>query len=505
MVEPLLIDDHPSESPLLAAKNYDVCLILLAWFALGWLLRLIHLFTTYKEARRYAASSSCRFDDVPFHNLVVPLDVDTRRRFLAYLRTRVLPAPTAAAPAYTSPVLLHSAKLTGPRGSASLELILESAHDAALQVYWGGTISSDPSSYADSLVPLNKLSRRDRPSAEAPSYSTPSSSRVGPECGSGGGSDRGSSSSFSSATARTLVGSVRQRLSMSARTQPVVRELSAIELSTPSPLSQRRCDGGGGGSSSSSFTTSGAAGHHSSQPTLGQPSYAKAIEPSHALQPRSYSRCSPPIRIAGGPEKTTITLTPEQTAARNDEIFGDTGATLPTPEGSTAVLLFSQISSQVCQPCANPEGGGGTQLPSAVINAAPRAAAHAVAISLTFEAVEGDTPATTASGAPAATDPLQAAGANSKGMKGVVGPHVLSTPEGPMKLAEIFGQENWVDEPCVACLTDPREIILLPCRHLCVCSQCFSHLTIDRCPVCRAAFSSYLRFEAPEGEGGDRD
>ena len=74
-----------------------------------------------------------------------------------------------------------------------------------------------------------------------------------------------------------------------------------------------------------------------------------------------------------------------------------------------------------------------------------------------------------------------------------------------MKLAEIFGQENWVDEPCVACLTDPREIILLPCRHLCVCSQCFSHLTIDRCPVCRAAFSSYLRFEAPEGEGGDRD
>ena len=166
------------------------------------------MLTSLKEARRHAATNSCRFDDVPLHNLVVPLDVDTRRRFLSYLRTRVLPAPTAAAPAYTSPVLLHSAKLVGPRGSGSLELEFESAHDAALQVYWGGTISAEPSSYADNLVPLGKLSRRDRPTAEAsvgaPSYSASSSSRVGPGCGGGGGSTSNSATTTTSSTSSTL-------------------------------------------------------------------------------------------------------------------------------------------------------------------------------------------------------------------------------------------------------------------------------------------------------------
>ena len=56
--------------------------------------------------------------------------------------------------------------------------------------------------------------------------------------------------------------------------------------------------------------------------------------------------------------------------------------------------------------------------------------------------------------------------------------------------------DDWEAEKCVACMEDPRDTILLPCRHLCVCAGCFELLTpLDRCPVCRAAFSSYLRFD----------
>ena len=86
-------------------------------------------------------------------------------------------------------------------------------------------------------------------------------------------------------------------------------------------------------------------------------------------------------------------------------------------------------------------------------------------------------------------------------MRGDVTQQLLATPDGNMQLAEVYGLENLAEEPCVACLSEPRDTILLPCRHLCVCSSCFSHLTLDRCPVCRTAFNSYLRFEAGELHG----
>jgi hypothetical protein len=75
-----------------------------------------------------------------------------------------------------------------------------------------------------------------------------------------------------------------------------------------------------------------------------------------------------------------------------------------------------------------------------------------------------------------------------------------------------YGMEESEGAECIICLTDPKEVrvqllpryfcltplpflcayqvALLPCRHLSVCSGCFSQ--IERCPVCRSTFSGYL-------------
>ncbi|KAK3585337.1 hypothetical protein CHS0354_004603 [Potamilus streckersoni] len=46
--------------------------------------------------------------------------------------------------------------------------------------------------------------------------------------------------------------------------------------------------------------------------------------------------------------------------------------------------------------------------------------------------------------------------------------------------------------PCVVCLTSQREILLRPCRHLCLCSNCFLALPVPRkCPVCRQDVEEY--------------
>ncbi|EDW75993.1 uncharacterized protein Dwil_GK19052 [Drosophila willistoni] len=48
---------------------------------------------------------------------------------------------------------------------------------------------------------------------------------------------------------------------------------------------------------------------------------------------------------------------------------------------------------------------------------------------------------------------------------------------------------------CVICMDRNRNIVILPCRHLCLCKECsqqFEQRFEDRCPVCRNAISSFL-------------
>ncbi|KAL9657609.1 hypothetical protein ABK040_012688 [Willaertia magna] len=67
------------------------------------------------------------------------------------------------------------------------------------------------------------------------------------------------------------------------------------------------------------------------------------------------------------------------------------------------------------------------------------------------------------------------------------------------ELDEVYGADendpNEVEE-CIVCFTDPREIILLPCRHKCVCRECFKR--IDKCPICRSNVRSFLNIKGEE-------
>ena len=61
------------------------------------------------------------------------------------------------------------------------------------------------------------------------------------------------------------------------------------------------------------------------------------------------------------------------------------------------------------------------------------------------------------------------------------------------QLQDIYGSnENEIDfsEECVVCLTNDREIALLPCRHNCICHTCFLHL--DKCPICRTKIKAFV-------------
>jgi len=47
---------------------------------------------------------------------------------------------------------------------------------------------------------------------------------------------------------------------------------------------------------------------------------------------------------------------------------------------------------------------------------------------------------------------------------------------------------------CCICLTDPREVAVYPCRHMCMCRGCASALPSqgNKCPICRRAVALLL-------------
>ncbi|CAF3891382.1 unnamed protein product [Rotaria magnacalcarata] len=57
---------------------------------------------------------------------------------------------------------------------------------------------------------------------------------------------------------------------------------------------------------------------------------------------------------------------------------------------------------------------------------------------------------------------------------------------------------NRNESTCVICLTDIRSVLLLPCRHLCLCKSCAENLKFQsaNCPICRIPFRALLQINA---------
>jgi len=65
------------------------------------------------------------------------------------------------------------------------------------------------------------------------------------------------------------------------------------------------------------------------------------------------------------------------------------------------------------------------------------------------------------------------------------------------------GGEN--SRECVICMTEPRDTTVLPCRHMCMCSECAKVLRMqsEKCPICRTPIEQLLQIKiSKQGDGG---
>lgn len=52
--------------------------------------------------------------------------------------------------------------------------------------------------------------------------------------------------------------------------------------------------------------------------------------------------------------------------------------------------------------------------------------------------------------------------------------------------------DNDVNNECVVCLTNPREVVLLDCGHVCLCMDCLERLPTENCPICRTRYRTFV-------------
>ncbi|TNJ26495.1 Ankyrin repeat protein 2 [Giardia muris] len=55
--------------------------------------------------------------------------------------------------------------------------------------------------------------------------------------------------------------------------------------------------------------------------------------------------------------------------------------------------------------------------------------------------------------------------------------------------------ENSISDPltCIVCLRNPKDTLLQPCGHLCVCSTCAKQIMNQTCPLCRTPIESTVK------------
>jgi len=65
---------------------------------------------------------------------------------------------------------------------------------------------------------------------------------------------------------------------------------------------------------------------------------------------------------------------------------------------------------------------------------------------------------------------------------------------------DIYGIDHTSTAPpdeCVICMTEMRDTVVIPCRHLCVCHQCAQalHYQSNKCPICRGVVRSMIKIK----------
>ena len=80
---------------------------------------------------------------------------------------------------------------------------------------------------------------------------------------------------------------------------------------------------------------------------------------------------------------------------------------------------------------------------------------------------------------------------NAKNSPTTTGHHFL-----PSSTSEEDSSENSYE--CVICMSDLRDTLILPCRHLCLCKSCANSLRYqaNNCPICRVPFRALLQIKA---------
>lgn len=76
----------------------------------------------------------------------------------------------------------------------------------------------------------------------------------------------------------------------------------------------------------------------------------------------------------------------------------------------------------------------------------------------------------------------------------------IAAPPPPAQLEEIidFSTDNNNDNTCVICLTNPRDTVLFPCRHMYTCFECSQmlHANRNKCPVCRKVAKALVHLKS---------
>ena len=73
----------------------------------------------------------------------------------------------------------------------------------------------------------------------------------------------------------------------------------------------------------------------------------------------------------------------------------------------------------------------------------------------------------------------------------------------PYLIHDIFGVESSSgQEPCVICMAEPRNVVVLPCRHMCLCIACADIYRVksNKCPICRAPLRSLIKVNDDKSE-----